>query len=255
MKILLSNDDGYLAPGLKYLAETVCKVAEVTVVAPDRNRSGASNSITLSNPVRAKKAENGFYFIEGTPVDCAYIGINGLMENEPDMVISGINAGANLGDDVLYSGTVGAAMEGRFLGMPAIAVSLVATKANNYEAVHYETAAKAVLTILNRIKEEPLPQETILNVNVPDVPWDDIQGFESTRLGSRRKPDPAVRDTDPYGREIFWIGPVGLEEDAGPGTDFCAIRNARVSLSPLRIDLTRHSQVNELKQWVCKMEE
>ena len=255
MKILLSNDDGYLAPGLKYLAETVCKVAEVTVVAPDRNRSGASNSITLSNPVRAKKAENGFYFIEGTPVDCAYIGINGLMENEPDMVISGINAGANLGDDVLYSGTVGAAMEGRFLGMPAIAVSLVGTKVNNYEAIHYETAAKAVLTILNRIKEEPLPQETILNVNVPDVPWDDIQGFESTRLGHRRKPDPAVRDKDPYGREIFWIGPSGLEEDAGPGTDFCAIRNARVSLSPLRIDLTRHSQVNELKQWVCKMEE
>ena len=255
MKILLSNDDGYLAPGLKCLAETVCKVAEVTVVAPDRNRSGASNSITLSNPVRAKKAENGFYFIEGTPVDCAYIGINGLMENEPDMVISGINAGANLGDDVLYSGTVGAAMEGRFLGMPAIAVSLVGTKANNYEAIHYETAAKAVLTILNRIKEEPLPQETILNVNVPDVPWMIFKGLSRRGSVIGGNQIPAVRDTDPYGREIFWIGPVGLEEDAGPGTDFCAIRNARVSLSPLRIDLTRHSQVNELKQWVCKMEE
>ena len=254
MKILLSNDDGFLAPGLECLAAAVREVADITVVAPDRNRSGASNSLTLSNPLRVKKAQNGFYSIEGTPVDCVHVGIYGLRGSDHDMVISGINAGANLGDDVLYSGTVGAAIEGRFLGMAAIAVSLVVTRENNLEAIHYQTAAKAVLKILGRIQEDPLPDDTILNVNVPDVAWDDLQGFQSTRLGHRRKPESIVRDNDPYGREILWIGPSGPEADASPGTDFFAIRNKCVSLSPLQIDLTRHSEIDQLENWISKLE-
>ncbi len=249
MRILLSNDDGYLAPGLKCLAAAVREFADITVVAPDRNRSGASNSLTLATPLRARRAPNGFFFIDGTPTDCVHIAITGLMREEPDMVIAGINAGANLGDDVLYSGTVAAATEGRFLGLPAVAVSLTGTRQE-----HFDTAASVVLKILGRMENEPLPSDTILNVNVPDLPWKELKGFESTRLGHRHKSEAVVKDKDPYGKEIFWIGPSGPEEDGGPGTDFFAIRNGCVSISPLQVDLTRHSHIPELGEWVRKLE-
>ena len=249
MRILLSNDDGYLAPGLKYLAAAVGEFADITVVAPDRNRSGASNSLTLATPLRARRAPNGFFFIDGTPTDCVHIAITGLMPEEPDMVIAGINAGANLGDDVLYSGTVAAATEGRFLGLPAVAVSLTGTRQD-----HFDTAANVVVKILARMEKQPLPSDTILNVNVPDLPWNELKGFESTRLGHRHKSEAVVKDKDPYGKEIFWIGPSGPEEDAGPGTDFFAIRNGCVSISPLQVDLTRHSRIPELGEWVRNLE-
>ena len=249
MRILLSNDDGYLAPGLKCLAAAVGEIADIMVVAPDRNRSGASNSLTLATPLRARRAANGFFFVDGTPTDCVHIAITGLMSEEPDMVIAGINAGANLGDDVLYSGTVAAATEGRFLGSPAVAVSLTGTR-----QVHFDTAAIVVVKILARMKIQPLPSDTILNVNVPDLPWDELKGFESTRLGHRHKSEAVVKDKDPYGKEIFWIGPSGSEEDAGPGTDFFAIRNGCVSISPLQVDLTHHSRIPELGDWVRNLE-
>ena len=249
MRILLSNDDGYLAPGLKCLARAVDEFADITVVAPDRNRSGASNSLTLATPLRARRAPNGFFFIDGTPTDCVHIAITGLMPEEPDMVIAGINAGANLGDDVLYSGTVAAATEGRFLGLPAVAVSLTGTRQD-----HFDTAANVVVKILARMEKQPLPSDTILNVNVPDLPWNELKGFESTRLGHRHKSEAVVKDKDPYGKEIFWIGPSGPEEDAGPGTDFFAIRNGCVSISPLQVDLTRHSRIPELGEWVRNLE-
>jgi 5'-nucleotidase len=252
MRILLSNDDGYMAPGLQCLASGMEAFGDLTVVAPDRNRSGASNSLTLATPLRAQRALNGFFFVDGTPTDCVHIAITGLMPEEPDIVIAGINAGANLGDDVLYSGTVAAATEGRFLGLPAIAVSLTGTQdeSGNWRQVHFETAAKVVQKILARMIKQPLPSDAILNVNVPDLPWNELQGFESTRLGHRQKSEAVVKDKDPYGRDIFWIGPSGPEDDAGPGTDFYAIRNGRVSISPLQVDLTRHSHLPKLGEWL-----
>lgn len=245
MRILISNDDGYLAPGLAVLANALQQHAEVTVVAPDRNRSGASNSLTLTVPLRVKQAPSGFFYVDGTPTDCVHIAITGLMDDEPDMVIAGINEGGNLGDDVLYSGTVAAATEGRFLGYPAIAVSLVGASRG-----HYETAAEAVVRILRRMETEPLPSDSILNINVPDVPHDEIGGYRATRLGHRHKSEPVLRTKDPVGREIFWVGPAGPEQDAGPGTDFHAVRHGMVSITPLQIDLTRHSRLNDLEKWL-----
>lgn len=244
-RILLSNDDGYLAPGLAALAEACARVAEITVVAPDRNRSGASNSLTLEMPMRVRTAENGFLYIDGTPTDCVHVAITGLMDTAPDMVIAGINSGANLGDDVLYSGTVAAATEGRFLGYPAIAVSLAGR-----DPTHYDTAGRVAEMILERLEAEPLPADTILNINVPDVPFDELRGFRATRLGHRHKSEPVVRSTDPLGREIYWVGPPGGEQDAGPGTDFHAIRNFEVSVTPIRVDLTRHDQIPQIEAWL-----
>jgi 5'-nucleotidase len=245
MRILLSNDDGYQAPGIMCLAIALRAVAQVTVVAPDRNRSGASNSLTLENPIRATQVESDVIAVDGTPTDCVHLAITGLLDREPDMVISGINAGANMGDDVIYSGTVAAAMEGRFLGLPAMAVSLAGEK-----LVHYETAAQVVLTLLARLKNHPLPVDTILNVNVPDVPLDQLQGVHATRLGRRHKSEPVVRQTDPRGKPIFWVGPVGPEEDAGPGTDFFAIRNKTVSVTPIQVDLTRYDAIDKVANWL-----
>ncbi len=245
-RILISNDDGYLAPGLAALALACAKLAEVVVVAPDRNRSGASNSLTLELPMRVRTAENGFMYIDGTPTDCVHVAITGLMDEPPDMVVAGINSGSNLGDDVLYSGTVAAATEGRFLGYPAIAVSLAGP-----EPLHYETAARVVETLLERLEVDPLPPDTILNVNVPDVPYDELNGFRATRLGHRHKSEPVVRSHDPLGREIYWVGPPGGEQDAGPGTDFHAIRNQEVSVTPIRIDLTRHDQIPQIDAWLA----
>lgn len=246
MKILLSNDDGYLAPGLHCLYSALREVAQVTVVAPDRDRSGASNSLTLTQPLRAHTAEHGFVRVDGTPTDCVHLAITGLLTHEPDMVIAGINAGANLGDDVLYSGTVAAAMEGRFLGFPAVAVSLAGRQLR-----HYETAARVVVSLLDRLCTTPLPADTILNVNVPDVPWSELGGYEATRLGHRHRAAPVIRATDPRGHEIYWVGPAGPEQDAGPGTDFHAIRHGRVSITPLQVDLTRYTALETVAHWLA----
>jgi 5'-nucleotidase len=245
MKILISNDDGYMAEGIKALADAMAKLGETTVVAPDRNRSGASNSLTLENPLRVSQLENGYYRVEGTPTDCVHLAITGLLDEEPDMVVSGINAGANLGDDVLYSGTVAAAMEGRFLGLPAIAISLT-----SHQGTHYETAAWVAEQLVAKLKKSALPADTILNVNVPDVPIDQITGFESTRLGHRHKAEPVIRELDPRGRPMYWIGPAGEEQDAGPGTDFDAIRRNAVSITPLQIDLTRYDAIDTVANWL-----
>lgn len=249
MRILLSNDDGYQARGIVRLAEALGARAEVTVVAPERDRSGASNSLTLDHPLRATRAENGFVYVNGTPTDCVHLALTGLLEAEPDMVISGVNAGGNLGDDVLYSGTVAAAMEGRFLGLPAMAVSLVGE-----EPTHYDTAVRAVERLLDGIERRPMPVSTILNINVPDRPWSALRGFEVTRLGNRHKAEPVVRDRDPRGRRIYWIGPPGSEQDAGPGTDFAAVRRGAVSVTPIQVDLTRYAALEELGEWVRGLE-
>jgi 5'-nucleotidase len=245
MRILLSNDDGYFAPGLECLADTLRPVAEINVVAPERDRSGASNSLTLIRPLRLSRAANGFYFVDGTPTDCVHLAITGLLDTEPDIVVAGINHGANLGDDVIYSGTVAAAMEGRFLGLPAIAVSLVGKHGRNFP-----TAARVVLELLERLKDHPLPTDTILNVNVPDVPHAELRGMEATRLGHRHKAEPVIKSADPHGNPIYWVGPSGPEADAGPGTDFHAIRNGRVSVTPLHVDLTRHATLGQLATWL-----
>ena len=245
MKILISNDDGYMAQGIKSLAEALSSLGEITVVAPDRNRSGASNSLTLENPLRLSQLENGVYRVEGTPTDCVHLAITGLLEDEPDMVVSGINAGANLGDDVLYSGTVAAAMEGRFLGFPAIAISLASS-----DGKHYETAAWAAQKLVAQLKQTSLPADTILNVNVPDLPIAEIKGFESTRLGHRHKAEPVIKEFDPRGRAMYWVGPAGEEQDAGYGTDFDAIRRGAISVTPLQIDLTRYDAIDGVANWL-----
>ncbi len=245
MRILLSNDDGYQAPGLRQLAAALAPLADIRVVAPDRNRSAASNSLTLENPIRAWREDDGVVRVDGTPTDCVHLAITGLLDEEPDMVIAGINAGSNMGDDVIYSGTVAAAMEGRFLGLPAIAVSLVGE-----ELRHYDSAAQAVVQLLELLKNDPLPADTILNVNVPDVPWEAIEGFEATRLGRRHKSEPVVKMQDPRGRDIYWVGPVGAEQDAGPGTAFFAVRNNCVSLTPLHVDLTRYRALDQVASWL-----
>ncbi len=244
MRILLSNDDGVYAPGLALLAETLREIAEVFVVAPDRNRSGASHSLTLDNPLRMKTLDNGFVSVEGTPTDCVHIGLTGLLTEAPDIVVSGINAGANLGDDVLYSGTVAAATEGRFLGLPAIAVSLVGT-----EFRHYATAANVTKELLQSIHLTSLPQQTILNINVPDIPLHVIQGFEITRFGTRHNAEPIIKQQDPRGQRIYWIGPPGAEQDAGPGTDFFAINQGKVSITPMKVDFTHHQVIEQLTDW------
>ncbi|MEM1244530.1 MAG: 5'/3'-nucleotidase SurE [Pseudomonadota bacterium] len=245
MRILVANDDGVNAKGLEILANALKTIAIIDVVAPDRNRSGASNSLTLTNPLRYRQNEKGFYSVEGTPTDCVHLALTGLLTTMPDMVVSGINHGANLGDDVLYSGTVAAAIEGRFLGLPAIAVSLV------YEnEFHYQTAAEIIKRIVLKLIREPLPSETILNVNVPDLPLNQIKGINITRLGSRHKAEGIIKRQDPRGDDIFWIGSNGEEADAGEGTDFYAIKNKYVSLTPMKIDLTNYNAFAQVASWV-----
>lgn len=245
MKILVSNDDGYLSPGLKALADALKRFGEVTVVAPDSDRSGASNSLTLLNPVRTSLTDLGYYKVSGTPTDCVHLGITGLLEEEPDMVVSGINLGANLGDDVIYSGTVAGATEGRFLGLPAIAASI-----NSFAPENLDAAAQVVGLLIDQLMADPLPADTILNVNVPDIPFPEIRGFKATRLGYRHKSEPVTRSTDPRGNRIYWVGPPGPEQDAGEGTDFHAVRHGFVSVTPLQIDLTRHSALTSTARWL-----
>jgi 5'-nucleotidase len=248
MKILISNDDGYRAEGLGALSDALAQLAEVTVVAPDRNRSGASNSLTLDVPLRVFPFdERKYYVLNGTPTDCVHLAISGLLEEEHDMVVSGINDGPNLGDDVLYSGTVAAAIEGRFLGLPAIAVSLVMQPGSGQ---HYATAARVAAELVMRIQRTPLHQATILNVNVPDVPYEALNGYAATRLGFRHRSERIVRSEDPRGRPVYWVGPAGVGQDAGPGTDFHAVANNHVSVTPLQIDLTRHAMLDDMRDWL-----
>lgn len=250
MKILLSNDDGVLAPGLAQLAKTLGEIAEITVVAPDRNRSGASNSLTLDNPLRMTIAENKFIGVNGTPTDCVHLAVTGLLNQLPDMVVSGINEGSNLSDDVLYSGTVAAATEGRFLGLPSIAVSLAGPRCQNYAAA----AEVAKLLVLNLCRD-PLPKDTILNVNVPDLPFAELRGFQVTRLGTRHIAEPTIKTVDPRGRKIYWVGQPGPEQDAGPGTDFYAVNMGYVSITPLHLDLTHYKVFEQLSGWVKSLED
>ncbi len=250
MRILLSNDDGVHAPGLAAMARALSALGEVRVVAPDRNCSGASNSLTLENPLRVVELENGFYSVKGTPTDCVHLAINGLWDHwQPDLVVAGINAGANLGDDVLYSGTVAAATEGRHLGLPAVAVSLVGRALN-----HYDTAAEVAAQIIRELPHHPLPPMHILNINVPDLPREELTGIQVTRLGYRHKAESMINTLDPAGRAIYWLGPPGSGADAGPGTDFDAVNQGKVSVTPLQIDLTAHPMLAPLAGWIDNIE-
>ncbi|TVQ84968.1 MAG: 5'/3'-nucleotidase SurE [Chromatiaceae bacterium] len=249
MKILLSNDDGYRSPGLQILAAELARYGQVTVVAPDRDRSGASNSLTLDVPIRAERLDNGIIRVYGTPTDCVHLAITGLLDEEPDLVVAGINHGPNLGDDVIYSGTVAAATEGRFLGLPAIAVSIDA-----HQPRHLDSAAAIAGRLVARLHAGDFGRSMILNVNVPDLPVERIRGLCATRLGHRHKAEPVTRIIDPHGRPMYWVGPAGSEQDAGAGTDFHALRHGYVSITPLQVDLTRHSAIEPLGRWLSGIE-
>ncbi|PYE35513.1 5'-nucleotidase /3'-nucleotidase /exopolyphosphatase [Idiomarina fontislapidosi] len=250
MKILLSNDDGVHAPGIHAMYQALKSIAEVRVIAPDRNCSGASNSLTLHNPLRLHKLDNGFYSLNGTPTDCVHIGTNSPFAEEVDLVVSGINDGPNMGDDVFYSGTVAAAMEGRFKGLPAIAVSM-GGRGHDY----YETAAQVVAELVASMESKPLKLDTVLNVNVPYGPYQDIKGTRVTRLGRRHRAETMVRDRDPFGREIFWYGPIGHHLDDAPDTDFAAIHEGYVSITPLSLDMTAKRHQDTLDQWLAERED
>ena len=248
MKILVSNDDGYRAEGIVRLNEALRPLASTTVVAPDRNRSGASNSLTLDVPLRVFEAEPGVHYVAGgTPTDCVHLAISGYFDFEFDMVCAGINDGANLGDDTLYSGTVAAAIEGRFLGLPTIAFSLCMEPGS---ARHFPTAARVAHDLVARLKEAPLERGFTLNVNIPDLPYDQIRGIKATRLGGRHRSEPAIAVSDPRGRRMYWIGPAGEGQDAGEGTDFDAIARGYVSVTPLQTDLTRYSALDTIHHWL-----
>jgi 5'-nucleotidase len=245
MKILVSNDDGYLATGINVLADALAEVADVVVVAPDRNRSAASSSLTVSSPLRVTETGANRYSVNGTPSDCVHLALSGFLDEEPDLVVSGINHGANLGDDVIYSGTVAAAIEGRFLGLPTIAVSLAGR-----DFRHFDTAARVACDMVLKLEASGMPSATILNVNVPDVPFDTLRGVRAARLGFRHKSEPVVRDEDPHGRTIYWVGPAGPGQDASEGTDFHAVEQGYAAVTPLKIDLTRHEDLPKLRAWV-----
>jgi 5'-nucleotidase len=246
MKILVSNDDGYLATGINVLTDALQAVADVVVVAPDRNRSAASNSLTVHSPLRVQRIAENRYSVDGTPSDCVHLALTGFLDYEPDLVVSGINHGANLGDDVIYSGTVAAAMEGRFLGLPAIAVSL----AGSGPLRHFDTAAKVVVDMVQKLEHVAFSTDVTLNVNVPDVPFEALRGVRAARLGFRHKSEPIVREKDPHGRTIFWVGPAGRGADAGEGTDFHAVDNGAVAVTPLKVDLTRHDSLPQISEWL-----
>jgi len=245
MRILISNDDGYFAPGLACLAEHLSKVAEVVVVAPERDRSGASNSLTLDRPLKLRRAASGFYYVNGTPTDCVHLAVTGMLDYQPDMVVSGINAGANMGDDTIYSGTVAAATEGYLLGIPAIAISLVGR-----ELRYFDTAARVASDLAQRFASQTHQQPWLLNVNVPDIPYEQLQGLDVTRLGKRHKAEPVIKALTPNGETVYWVGAAGAAQDAGEGTDFNALNQLRVSLTPLQIDLTQYSQLDALGTWL-----
>src|SRR5512141_2383505 len=230
MRILLSNDDGYFAPGIEILAQALAGLGQVTVVAPERDRSGASNSLTLDRPLSVRRAANGFLFVNGTPTDCVHLAVTGLLDELPDIVISGINLGANMGDDTIYSGTVAAATEGFLLGIPAIAISMA-----KHGPVHYDTAGKVAVELVQRFMTQTNSHPWLLNVNVPDVPYEQLQGMEVTRLGKRHKAEPVIKSSNPHGQPVYWVGAAGKAQDAGEGTDFFVTAQRRVSITPLQI--------------------
>ena len=246
MRILLSNDDGYFAPGIEHLARILSTVADITVVAPERDRSGASNSLTLDRPLSLKQSANGFYHVNGTPTDCVHLAVTGMLDELPDMVVSGINSGANMGDDTIYSGTVAAATEGFLLGVPSVAVSLCSKV-----GAHYETAARVALEVVQMIRRQKSVAPVLLNVNVPDVPYAELEGWEVTRLGKRHKAESVVRTLTPRAETVYWVGAAGAAQDAGEGTDFFAVANRRVSITPLQIDLTHTAQLGMLRSWLA----
>jgi 5'-nucleotidase len=244
LKILLSNDDGVHAQGIHALAESLQDIAEVTIVAPDRNRSGASNSLTLEQPLRVTEIADKVYSVQGTPTDCVHFALNELMKDRlPDLVLTGINHGANLGDDVLYSGTVAAAMEGHFLGVQAVAFSLVGKQ-------HFVTAGKIARQIVEQHLVKPIPTNRLLNINVPDLPFEQLKGTAVTRLGARHHAEAMIKQQDPRGHDIYWLGPPGKEQDAGEGTDFYAVDQGYVSVTPLQVDLTAHESLRSMDNWL-----
>ena len=245
MRILLSNDDGYFSPGIEHLARALSAVADITVVAPERDRSGASNSLTLDRPLSLKQSANGFYYVNGTPTDCVHLAVTGMLDEIPDMVVSGINNGANMGDDTIYSGTVAAATEGFLLGVPSVAVSLC-SKAG----AHFETAARIALEVVQMIQRRATREPVLLNVNVPDVPYDALLGTVVTRLGKRHKAESVVRTVTPRHETVYWVGAAGEAQDAGEGTDFYAVNNRQVSITPLQIDLTHNGQLPLVREWL-----
>ncbi len=245
MRILVSNDDGYFAPGISALAEALGTLGEVTVVAPERDRSGASNSLTLDRPLSLKRTANGFYHVNGTPTDCVHLAVTGMLDHLPDMVVSGVNHGANMGDDTVYSGTVAAATEGFLLGVPSIAVSLVSKSATDFTA-----AARVARDLAARFMRNPFPRPVLLNVNVPDVAYERLQGTRVTRLGKRHKAEPVVRSETPRGETVYWVGAAGGAADAGEGTDFHAVANGFVSVTPLQIDLTHTGLIAPVFDWL-----
>jgi 5'-nucleotidase len=245
MRILVSNDDGYFSPGIVLLAERLAALGTVTVVAPERDHSGASNSLTLDRPLTARRAANGFTYVNGTPTDCVHLALTGMIVPLPDLVVSGINHGANMGDDTIYSGTVAAATEGYLFGIPSIAVSLVGKVGRNFE-----TAAQVAVDVVKRAMRFPFGAPVLLNVNVPDVALDELGGFEATRLGRRHKAEPVVQMQTPRGETAYWIGAAGDAQDAGPGTDFHAVAAGRVSITPLQVDLSLHQQLPLVADWL-----
>jgi 5'-nucleotidase len=245
MRILLSNDDGYFAPGIAALAEALADRGEVTVVAPERDRSGASNSLTLDRPLSLRRAANGFYFVNGTPTDCVHLAVTGMLEHQPDMVVSGINLGANMGDDTIYSGTVAAAMEGYLLGVPSLAISLTSKR-----GAHFDTAARIARELVDRCQRQRVAEPMLLNVNIPDMAYEELCGMRVTRLGRRHKAEPVVMQTTPRNDTVFWVGAAGEAADAGEGTDFHAVANGYVSVTPLQIDLTHKPQLRVIEDWL-----
>jgi 5'-nucleotidase len=245
MRILLSNDDGYFAPGIALLAEALAPLADVTVVAPERDRSGSSNSLTLDRPLNVRRAQNGYYYVNGTPTDCVHLAVTGLLKQLPDIVISGINHGANMGEDTIYSGTVAAATEGFLLGIPSIAISLVAQGDG-----HFSTAGRVAVELVGRFRKRPFGEPVLLNVNVPDVEHGELRGLRATRLGKRHKAEPVVKSTTPRGETVYWVGAAGGAQDAGEGTDFHAVAQNWASVTPLQMDLTRYSQHAAVSEWL-----
>lgn len=248
LSILLSNDDGVHAEGIRALAAELRDIAEVTIVAPDRNRSGASNSLTLEQPLRVNEIEPRVFSVQGTPTDCVHFALNELMKGAlPDLVLSGINHGANLGDDVLYSGTVAAAMEGHFLGVQSIAFSLVGK-------THFTAAARVARQFVERHLAQRVPTNRLLNINIPDLPLAQLGSVEVTRLGARHHAESMIKQKDPRGHDIYWLGPPGKEQDAGTGTDFYAIEQGHISITPLQVDLTAHESIGAMERWIAGRE-
>lgn len=245
MRILLSNDDGYFSPGIQALADALAGLGEIVVVAPEQNRSGASNSLTLDRPLSLKRSASGFYFVNGTPTDCVHLAVTGMLDYLPDIIVSGINLGANMGDDTIYSGTVAAATEGFLLGIPSFAVSLT-----SFEGRNFATAGRVACELVERFMRDPIGEPVLLNVNVPDVPYAELHGTEVTRLGRRHKAEPVVRMRSPRNETVYWVGAAGAAADAGPGTDFHAIERVCVSVTPLQIDLTHSGQLPAIIRWM-----